>query len=255
LTPKVPRVRNLGSVDQAAVEQKSSSGIASAPFVTEFSFSRYHPMKPLAHELINALAELDAKIPGLGLYAANEYQAAEGKLHPYWKTEWNLALFPRLKSLGYKLITNVAFEQRRKYVGLFQPIYTSVRFMTPEGKTCDLRLIRTSMVKVRRYGSGYHMDRRVDFDHRWAQLKMDRQIRQIWWPERYSCHSMADLRMVLFLGFDKANRPFHAQMTELEKTGHAAEHNVTFKSKSWPDTYGRDFNILTACWATTEEKT
>jgi hypothetical protein len=211
-------------------------------------------MKPLAHELINALAELDAKITGLGLYAANEYQAAEGKFHPYWKTEWSLALRPRLESLGHRLITNVAFEKRRKYVGLFQPIYTSVRFMTPGGKTCDLRLIRTSMVKVRRYGSGYHMDRRVDFDHRWAHLKMDRQIRQIWWPERCSCQSMADLRMVLFLGFDKANRPFHAQMTELEKTGHAAEHNVTFKSKSWPDAYGRDFNILAACWASTEEK-
>ena len=43
LTPKVPRLKDLGSVDQGAVEQKSSSGIVSAPFVTELSSSRYPP--------------------------------------------------------------------------------------------------------------------------------------------------------------------------------------------------------------------
>ena len=40
LTPKVPRLKNLGGADQGAVEQKSSSGIVSAPFVTGFSSSR-----------------------------------------------------------------------------------------------------------------------------------------------------------------------------------------------------------------------
>ena len=38
LNPKVPRLQNLGSVEQGAVEQKSSSGIVSAPFVTELLF-------------------------------------------------------------------------------------------------------------------------------------------------------------------------------------------------------------------------
>jgi hypothetical protein len=98
------------------------------------------------------------------------------------------------------------------------------------------------------------MDRSVNFDERWTLLKMDKHIRQIWWPERCSCHSVADLRMVLFLGFDKATRPFHAELTKLEKSSHWPEHNLNFKSKSWPDVYGRDFNVLAACWASRTEQ-
>jgi hypothetical protein len=207
-------------------------------------------MKPLAHELINALAELDAKITGLGLYSCFEYQTPAGKTHPYWKIEWEMALRPRLAALGCTLMEQPVFGKTKYRV--VNPLYTTLRFMTPEAKLCDLRLIRTSVVKVRRYGSGYHVDRMVDFADRWAQLKMEKHIRTLWWPDRYQMS--ADIRVILFLGFDKANRPFHSEMTKLEKTSRWSEHNITFKSKSWPDTYGRDFNILTACWASATEK-
>jgi len=206
-------------------------------------------MKPLAHELINALAELDAKITGLGLYSCFEYQTPAGKTHPYWKIEWEMALWPRIKELGCSLQQQPVFGKTKFRV--FQPLYTSLRFRTEEGKVCDLRMIRTSIVKVRRYGSGYHVDRTVDFADRWAQLKMEKHIRELWWPDRYQMS--ADVRMILFLGFDKANRPFHAEMTKLEKTSRWAERGVTFKSKSWPDAYGRDFNILAACWSSSED--
>jgi len=206
-------------------------------------------MKPLAHELINALAELDAKIPGLGLYSSFEYQTPAGKTHPYWKMEWDLALRPRLAALGCTLMEQPVFG-KTKYQTVQRP-FVPLRFMTPTAKLCDLHMIRTSMVKVRRYGSGYHMDRSVNFGERWTLLKMEKHIRQIWWPDRYQ--SSADIRIVLFLGFDKANRPFHTQMTELERTSRWSEHNVNFKSKGWPDTYGRDFNVLVACWSSNEE--
>jgi len=201
-------------------------------------------MKPFTHELVAALADLDVIIPGLGLYASFEYLAPAGKTHPYWKVEWEMALRPRLEKLGCKMDQTPAFGKTA-----WNPknaLYTTIRFRSPDGKVCDLRMIRTSTVKVRRYGSGYHVDRTVDFADRWAQLKMDKHIRQLWWPDR--CQMSADIRLVLFLGFDKANRPFHKEMTALEKTSHWTERGITHKSKSWPDTYGRDFNILAACW-------
>jgi len=206
-------------------------------------------MKPLTYELINALADLDVIIPGLGLYASFEYLVPAGKTHPFWKVEWEMALRPRLEKLGCTIDQTPVFGKTA-----WNPtnaLYTSLRFRTREGKVCDLRLIRTSTVKVRRYGSGYQVDRHVDFTERWAQLKMDRHIRALWWPDRQQMS--ADIRMVLFLGFDKANRPFHKEMTALEKTSRWEEHGVNFKSKSWPDTYGRDFNILTACWSSASD--
>jgi len=252
LNPKVPRLKNLGSVDQGAVEQKSSSGIVSAPFVTEFSFSIFTTMKSLTHELINALAELDSRLTGLGLYASSEHMApGYWRVHTNWKIEWDLALRPRLEKLGCLVERQPAFEVAR-YYGYGQPIYTNVRFMTPTAQVCDMRLVRTSMIKVRRYGTGYHLDRTVDFANRWAQLKMEKHVRQLWWPNRYQ--ATADIRLVLFLGFDKANRPFHPEFVQLEKSSHWPEHRIKFKSKSWPDTHGRDFNILAACWASATEK-
>jgi hypothetical protein len=181
-------------------------------------------MKPLAHELINALAELDAKIPGLGLYSCFEYQTPAGKTHPYWKIEWEMALRPRLEALGCKLIEHPVFG-KPKYCTT-SPSFVPVRFLNATAKVCELRLVRTSMIKVRRYGSG--------------------------WPDRHQMS--ADIRIILFLGFDKANRPFHKEMAALEKTSCWTERGISHKSKSWPDAYGREFNVLAACWTTSELK-
>ena len=209
-------------------------------------------MPSLAQELINSLAELDTRLAGLGLYSTIDYQAEPGKTHPYWKTEWDLALLPRLKELDCKIIQPPVFGTRKYRAGIVQPLYNSVRFRAPTGPICDLRLIRTSKIKVRRYGSGYQVDRTVDFETRWGQLKMDRQIRQLWWPDHDRAD--ADLRMVLFVGFDKALRPFRPEMTALEKTATWNTHHIAHKSKSWPDPYGRDFNVLVACWTSIENK-
>ena len=205
-------------------------------------------MKPLTHELVAALADLDVIIPGLGLYASFEYLAPAGKTHPYWKVEWEMALRPRLEKLGCTIDQTPVFGKTTWNPS--NALYTFLRFRTPNGQVCDLRMVRTSHVNVRRYGSGYHVDRTVDFADRWAQLKMDKHIRQLWWPDRYQMS--ADIRLVLFLGFDKANRPFHKEMTALEKTSRWPERNIIYKSKSWPDAYDRDFNILAACWASTK---
>jgi hypothetical protein len=209
-------------------------------------------MKSLAREMISALAELDSRIPELGLYSSNEFQTPAGKTHPYWKIEWELALRPRLVGLGCILDAKPIFSKTK-----FRPynsLYTSIRFMTPAAQVCDLRLVRVSTVKVRRYGSaygkGYHVDRTVDFNFRWAQLKMEKQIRELWWPDRYQMS--ADIRMILFLGFEKANRPFHTELTALEIASHWTERQITHQSKCWSDTYARDFNILAACWASKE---
>jgi hypothetical protein len=42
--------------------------------------------------------------------------------------------------------------------------------------------------------------------------------------------------------------------TRFVKGGRWAEYNVSLKSKSWPDSYSRDFNILTACWSSKAKK-
>jgi hypothetical protein len=209
-------------------------------------------MKSLAREMISALAELDSRIPNLGLYSCFEYQTPPWKTHPFWKIEWEMAMRPRLEALGCTMGQKPIFG-KTKYRTHTHLACTPIRFLTPTAQVCDLRLIRISTVKVRRYGSGYHVDRTVDFEGRWAQLKMEKHIRELWWPDRYQMS--ADIRLILFLGFDKANRPFHTEITTLEKATRWTERGISFQSKSWPDTYDRDFNILAGCWATMSKET
>jgi hypothetical protein len=248
LNPEVPGLK-IQVAPESAMEQKSSPDMFPHFLSPEFPIKET-VMKSLSLEMISALAELDSRIPGLGLYSSFEYETPAGKTHPFWKIEWEMALRPRLEALGCTMDRKPIFGKTK-----FQPVnplYTSIHFLMPTAKVCDLRLVRTSTVKVRRYGSGYHVDRTVDFEGRWAQLKMEKQIRELWWPER--CRAIADIRMILFLGFDRANRPFHTELTALEKSIRWTEHSIAFQSKSWPDAYGRAFNILAACWSSMESK-
>lgn len=201
-------------------------------------------MKTLAHELIAALAEGDARLPGLGLYACHEHRTPAGQTHPYWKTEWETALRPRLAALGCVLRQKPVFGRMNHRPA--NPVCPEIRFRTPEKNICNLRLVRISKVKVRRYGSGYHVDRTIDFASRWAQLRMERQLHELGRPDGHPLG--ADGRLLLFLGFDKAQRPFHAELAALEKSGRRIEPPINFESKNWPDVHGRGFNILAACW-------
>ncbi|HSI83171.1 MAG: hypothetical protein ACAI35_02415 [Candidatus Methylacidiphilales bacterium] len=204
--------------------------------------------KALAQELISALVNLDSQLTGLGLYASNEYQMEKSGRRPYLQVEWNMAMCPRLEALGYtvpKSLPSCRWVHRDK-------VEVLVQIMSPDGTNCDLFLLRTSVIKVRRFGSGYQMDRHVDHQKRWDELNMDSVVARLWSPAgnrpSYAYQKTSENRVVLFLGFDKAERPFHAELTRLEKQLRWSKHGVEFLTKSWLDPYGRNFNNLIACW-------
>jgi len=198
--------------------------------------------------MITALAELDARIAPLGLYSSIGYQVPEGKTHPYWKIEWEQALRPALQKFGCSQFSHLGFERVYPWDKSVRTSFNYVSFYTPDSKRCIVKLMRSAKIKVRRFGSGYKLDRLVGHEERWAKLKMEKRLNELWKPDRFEPN--ADIRMLLFLGFDKAQRPYHRELFTLKKAVNWEAHGADFISESWADKNRRDFNIVAVCWTT-----
>jgi len=201
--------------------------------------------------MIEALAELDENLPGLGLYASDEFKAPAGRVYAAWKVEWELALLPLLNNLDCIVDHRPEFGRTRLH-GLNQKRCLSIRFMTSATQICDLHLIRTSAFKDFRLKHGSQMYRTYGFAEAWSQLKMAEQIKQLWWPRRHE--SQSNIRMILFVGFDQYRKPFYPELAQLEKDTAWKNRQITYQSQSWPDSHGRDFNVLVGCWSLPERK-
>jgi len=200
----------------------------------------------LSEKVFDALQEFDGTSAPFGLYAAGDLAGEEPqksfqrgrqwKTWGRWKTdtshpEWNGAL--------------------RSLFGVEQEIFQTYDFYgVPPFKFGELGLIslelkRVSKIKVRQYGSKYHLDKHENFDERWEKLRMDKAIADLWNPS----HSNTNVRLLLFIGFDKAQRPFERELNELKPHQTRASHGIEFFERTWDDSVSRGFKIKAALWA------
>ena len=246
---RVGTIREYKGFNQHSVMTSKPFSVLQGP--STFAAPARTPAGGVARQMIAALAALDEKIPQLGLYSSNEYDAPEGKPHPSWKIEWNLALRPALQKLGCSQFSSLGFERAYPWERGDRATFNHVSFNAPGSQRCFVKLIRTAKIKVRHYGSGYKVDRHVDHGERWGKLKMEKRLNELWRPDRFE--AATDIRMVLFLGFDKALRPYHFELTQLKKAVNWETHGADLISECWMDKHQRDFNVVAACWTSAEE--
>ena len=200
----------------------------------------------LAEEIFDALQEFDRLIAPFGLYAAGDLAGEEpekkiqrGRSWEGWKNwktardhpEWEGAL-------------KAVFENRSGNLSA-QFLNSGCAFQLSDVGRVQLIVSRTSKIKVRQYGSKYHVDKHENFVQRWDELRMDKAIADLW----ASNESNIKLRLLLFLGFDKAQRPFERELGELKPHQTRASHNIEFYERTWDDSIGRGFKIKAALWA------
>ena len=188
----------------------------------------------LANALLDALDAFDVKTLPLGLYACEEFQAKERpflRLHQ----EWNLCLKPCLHSLGCNSFSG---NVRDGYV----------HFKLPDGTFVQLHIVRTSKIKVRKFGSAYRIEPHQKFEERWQELRLNRELSELWKPsslaERY-----IGLRLFLFIGFAKEAAPFGKELRQLEAMLRWQEQGAEYQTRSWADRENRNFYVRTSIWS------
>ena len=143
------------------------------------------------------------------------------------------------------------FESRNGNVDI-QFWNSTARFELPDFGHAELVVKRTSKIKVRQYGSKFHLDKHENFAARWDALRMDRAIADLWAPRDMGWgipDPPIDVRLLLFIGFDKAVRPFERELNELKPHQTRAAHGIEFFERTWDDAMGRGFGIKAALWA------
>lgn len=175
--------------------------------------------------LLDALEEFDKSTPPLGLYACEELLPPSPR--PNYHPEWTLCLKPYLKQLDASLSSG---EIRQG----------SVAFHLPGGTEVSLRLLRTSKVKVRKFGSRYRVDPHNKYEERWRELQLEQHLRQLW---KYNWR-----RVLLFIGFDRAAEPFEEELASLSATTRWEKRNIGYLTRTWPDRYERSFSVRLCAW-------
>ncbi len=120
----------------------------------------------LARELLDALDAFDQQTLPLGLYACEEFQAKDKpfrRLHQ----EWQLCLKPCLDALGCRSDWSDLLDGR-------------VIFDLPDGSHAEMWVVRTSKIKVRKFGSAYRIDSHQKYQERWKELRLERELSNLW---------------------------------------------------------------------------
>lgn len=199
-------------------------------------------LEELSSKVLDVIEAFDAATAPFGLYAARD-----------------ILLEPRPKEVLGDFLT---LTQRRPELRSLQPFINELsnvtnwakgnqkgfRFAAPNLGLVDLDLVRTSKIKVRMYGSAYRLDKHENFSRRWEQLHLGDSIIQLWKPLG-DYGSPSDVRMLLFLGFDRAARPFERELAELKPHQNRETHGVAFVSRQWEDRFDRKFFVRAALWA------
>ena len=206
-------------------------------------------LEPLANEIFDALQEFDRLVAPYGLYAAGDLAGEELQRGQSWKEreKWKINhYFPEWQGA---LKTVLETENRGVNIS-FSSSGTGLCSLPSFGQA-RLSVKRTSKIKVRQYGSKYHLDKHEHFDERWNELRMDKAIADLW----ASNERNIKLRVLLFLGFDKAQRPFERELSELKPHQTRALHDIEFFERTWDDSMGRGFKVKAALWAHQVETT
>jgi len=188
----------------------------------------------LGDALLDALDAFDVTTLPLGLYACEEFQVKDRpflRLHQ----EWHLSIKPCLESLGCTSLWGNVRD------GHFS-------FTLPEGTSVDLRAVRTSKIKVRKFGSAYRIEPHQKFEERWHELRLDRELSNLWKPTALAERHIG-LRLFLFIGFAKEADPFGKELGQLEAMLHSHQKGAEYQTRSWADRENRHFFIRTSVWS------
>ena len=188
----------------------------------------------LTRELLDALDAFDVKTLPLGLYACDEFRAKD-KPFPRLHQEWHLCLKPCLEALG----CSAAWADLRG--GRFS-------FNLPDGTRAEMRVVRTSKIKVRKFGSAYRIDVHSKFQERWRELRLDRELSDLWKPSALAERHIG-LRLFLFIGFAKEEKPFGRELAQLEEMLRWNESGTLYETRSWADREDRHFFVRTSAWS------
>ncbi|WP_435017859.1 hypothetical protein TA3x_005479 [Tundrisphaera sp. TA3] len=188
------------------------------------------PAAEFAEFLLDCLEDFDRSIPPLGLYAAGDLPECS-RINAR-EAEWHCGLLPRLKASG---------------CSGFWSMDHGHAFDAPGIGPAKLKIIKISKIKVRKFGSHYRVDRLEDFSERWGRCKIDKELSRLWKPS-----SLAEpgrrLRLVLFIGFDKAEDPFARELQRLKASLDWSVHGVTHTTRVLEDRYERHFRMRFSVW-------
>ncbi len=188
----------------------------------------------LTHELLAALDAFDERTLPLGLYTCEEFRAKD-KPFPRLHQEWHLCLKPCLEALGCSAL----WADLRG--GRFS-------FDLPDGTYAEMRMVRTSKIKVRKFGSAYRVDGHNKFEERWRELRLDRELSDLWKPSALAERHVG-LRVFLFIGFAKEAEPFGKELGHLEEMLRWDEQGAHYETRTWADREGRRFFVRTNVWS------
>ena len=188
--------------------------------------------------LVDCLEQFDTDILPLGLYASDELSKARPIKASY--QEWEGAILPFLANHN---CISWGFSPSDNFL-------SQTTCFVPEIGKVGIALVKISSIKVRRYGSGYQVDKQEDRAGRWEKAGLGGQLSQMWTQSDIRMgHSKADARIVLFIGFDKTPRPFERELEQLRESNKWESHAVSYQSQIWEDKAGRGFNIRLCAWS------
>jgi len=192
--------------------------------------------------LFDALEKYDTDILPLGLYASDDLAESAPK-KPHFQ-EWQGAIVPYLQSQKCQFSS---VDGRGKYH------HYDALVKAPESGNIALRVVKFSNIKVRQYGSGYHVDKHENRPERWQKTDLSGHISRLWKQNigGFFAGSWAQTptRILLFIGFDKAQRPLERELTALHEELHWEKKDVLYLTRSWPDKADRGFGVRLALWA------
>jgi hypothetical protein len=194
----------------------------------------------LAEGLLDSLEQFDKDILPLGLYASDELVENQPPRPRY--QEWDKAMLPYLKlqipqaSSGYYTLgfsrVNLSTSQTTWHI--------------PHIGNTEIVLIKFSNIKVRKYGSRYHVDNHENRVQRWKEIDLSGYISRLWkqpdWPQKAA-------RILLFIGFDKSARPLEQELRQLHETLNWEKKAVVYSTRTWQDRAERGFGVRLSAWS------
>ncbi len=189
---------------------------------------------PVGRVILEALDAFDRVAGPYGLYAAEEYRMSRkpaGRL----QQEWQLGIKPALEAAGCRITYG-------------RPREGNFLFLTEDGASVNLRMVRTSKVKVRKFGSAYRVDDHQRYQDRWDELRLDRELSDLWKPSKVDGKRLS-YGIFILIGFASEDPPFGKELGELKRDVDWDRRQVSYDTMTWSDRYGRSFNVRLSSWS------
>ncbi len=187
--------------------------------------------------LFNALEQFDRTVLPLGLYASDDL--VEGKKIGSTFQEWKGAIAPYLAAQGYPAEGMYQYHPTRR-----SKYFYSSSFLVPDLGLIGLKVVKFSNIKVRKYGSGYQVDKHENREYRWQEVDLGGHISNLWKQQVTFA-----AQILLFIGFDKGQRPLDHELFELHEGLNWENKGVADQSRTWSDKAQRGFGVRLTAWS------